>query len=92
VEVAVGVGLAVLLVAILYFLRRGATNEVAREQAEALLALERSRMRALEMASEAERQARAKELDAKIADVRTSADAVRLVRLQLSSRRTRRPL
>jgi hypothetical protein len=92
VAVALGVALALALLAVGYLISRGASNRLARLEAQELAHRERARRDALEAAAEADRLARVKELDAKISAVRNTDDAARLVREQLSRLGTRRPL
>lgn len=77
-------GVAAVLGIVVYYLRRAYQNSVALSQSEAALQAESEHSAALEKAAEAARAARAKELDVKVANVRTGADAADLLRSELS--------
>lgn len=91
VEAALSILGALLTLAVLYFKKRGATDDAARVQAEALRVAETTRRESLEKAADAERRARSVELDVAISEVRTPDDAVRL-RERLSRDRANRSL
>lgn len=81
-----GILVAVIILAAVYLAMRGAVDRTSRVQAEALLEQEKARRAQLEEAAAADRARRIAELDAVLAELRTTDDAARVVRERLSRR------
>lgn len=85
-KLSVVFGLVMSLASVVLYIRGRISKQVSLEEANATVAQERNRVRALEDAAAEQRAARAKEVDEKVSAVRTADDAARLLREATTAR------